>query len=414
VPTAALSNAIEEDAVSVMIGVDPHKGSHTAVAIGGDEAQLAKVRVRSSRHQLDQLRKWAAPFAQRTWAIESAGGLGYLLAQQLVAAGETVFDVPATLAARVRVLGTGRSNKNDPNDALSVAVAALRAPRLALVGRADHAGVLRLLAKRNNDLGRARNKTACRLHALLAELVPGGIPNEINAASAERMLAGVKPASPVEVARQALALEHLDDLRRLDAQMRVSKARIAEAIAASGTSLTELFGVGPVVAATVIGYTGDIARFRNRDHFAAYTGTAPIEVSSGGRITHRLSRRGNRQLNHALHIAAITQIRYPHSPGRAFFDRKVAEGKTKKEAVRALKRRIADAVYRQLLIDARTLTGPGGQPGTTLQSSVAGSTPRRPALRISHSRAQTNARTRPAPTRTATSSRTRTSTTKQS
>jgi len=391
--------------VSVMIGVDPHKGSHTAVAIGRDEAQLGKVRVRSSRHQLDQLLEWAAPFEQRTWAIESAGGLGYLLAQQLVAAGETVLDVPATLAARVRVLGTGRSNKNDPNDALSVAVAALRAPRLASVARTDHAGVLRLLAKRNTDLGRARNKTACRLHALLAELVPGGIPNEINAASAQRMLAGVKPQSPVEVARHALALEHLDDLRRLDAQMRVSKARIAEAIAASGTSLTELFGVGPVVAAMLIGYTGEVARFRNRDHFAAYTGAAPIEVSSGGRITHRLSRRGNRQLNHALHIAAITQIRFPHSPGRAFFDRKVAEGKTKKEAVRALKRRIADAVYRLLLIDARTLTGPGGQPGTPLQSSVAGPTPRRPALRISHSRARTNARARRAAAGTTKSSR---------
>jgi transposase len=410
VPTAAPSNAIEEDAVSVMIGVDPHNGSHTAVAIGGDEAQLAKVRVRSSRLQLGQLLKWAAPFEQRTWAIESAGGLGYLLAQQLVAAGETVLDVPATLAARVRVLGTGRSNKNDPNDAHSVAVAALRTPRLAAVARADHVGVLRLLAKRNNDLGRARNKTACRLHALLAELVPGGISNEINAASAERTLAGVKPHSPVEVARHALALEHLDDLRRLDAQMRASKARIGEAITASGTSLTELFGVGPVVAATIIGYTGDVARFRNRDHFAAYTGTAPIEVSSGGRVTHRLSRRGNRQLNHALHIAAITQIRFPHSPGRAFFDRKVAEGKTKKEAVRALKRRIADAVYRKLLIDART-KGPGRQPGTALQSSVAGSTPRRPALRISHSRARTNARTRRGITRAATSSRTRTSST---
>src|SRR6266498_4079118 len=304
-----------------MIGVDPYKGSHTAVAIGGVETRLAKMKVRATRRQVDQLLEWAARFEERTWAIESAGGLGYLLAQQLVGAGERVLDVPATLAARVRVLGTGRSNKNDPNDAHSVAVAALRAPRLALVAPADHRGVLRLFAKRNNDLGRARNKTACRLHALLAELVPGGIPNEINASSAKRTLDAVKPQSPVEMARHTLAREHLDDLRRLDAQMRTSKARIAEAIAVSGTSLTELFGVGPVVAATVISYAGDVARFRNRDHFAAYTGTAPIEVSSGGRITHRLSRRGNRQLNHALHIAAITQIRFRHSPGRAFFER---------------------------------------------------------------------------------------------
>ncbi len=125
----------------VMIGVDPHKGSHTAVAIDQDEARLAKMRVRATRRQVEQLLEWAARFDERTWAIESAGGLGYLLAQQLLNAGERVLDVPATLAARVRVLGTGRSNKNDPNDAHSVAVAALRAPRLASVTRADHAGV---------------------------------------------------------------------------------------------------------------------------------------------------------------------------------------------------------------------------------------------------------------------------------
>jgi transposase len=159
VPTAAPSDAIEEDAVKVMIGVDPHKGSHTAVAIDDGEDEPAKLKVRATRRQLDQLLEWATPFEERIWAIESAGGLGYLLAQQLVAAGETVLDVPATLAARVRVLGTGRSNKNDPNDALSVAVAALRAPRLTSVARADHAGVLRLLAKRNNELGRSRNRT---------------------------------------------------------------------------------------------------------------------------------------------------------------------------------------------------------------------------------------------------------------
>jgi transposase len=379
--------------MAVMIGVDPHKGSHTAVAIGGDEAQLAAVTVRATRRQVAELLAWARPFEERTWAIESAGGLGYLLACQLVAAGERVLDVPATLAARVRVLGTGRSNKNDANDALSVAVAALRAPRLSAVAAGDHSRVLRLFAKRNNDLGRARNRTACRLHALLAELVPGGISKEINAASAQRLLAAVEPVTAVERARHRLALEHLDDLRRFDEQMRASKKRIAAAVVESGTTLTELFGVGPVVAATVIGYTGDVTRFRNRDHFSAYTGTSPIEVSSGGRITHRLSRRGNRQLNHAIHIAAITQVRFAHSPGRAFFDRKVAEGKTKREAVRALKRRISDTIYRQLLLDAAA-TGPGGQTGTTLRSSATGLTPQRPALRTNHSRTRPNARTR--------------------
>jgi hypothetical protein len=122
------------------------------------------------------------------WAIESAGGLGYLLAQQLVGAGERVLDVPATLAARVRLLGTGRSDKNDPNDARSVAMAALRAPRLTEVQAADHVAVLRLLAKRNLDRGRERNRAANRLHVMLSELVPGGISNELTVSKALALL----------------------------------------------------------------------------------------------------------------------------------------------------------------------------------------------------------------------------------
>ena len=117
--------------------------------------------------------------------------------------------------------------------------------------------------------------------------------------------------------------------------------------------MTELYGIGPIIAAMLIGFTGDIRRFSNRDHFAAYNGTAPVEFSSGGRTVHRLSQRGNRNLNHALHMAAICQLRQPHSDGRAYFERKVAGGKTKREAIRALKRQISNAVYRQLLIDAR-------------------------------------------------------------
>lgn len=352
VPTPVPNDDTKETVVKVMIGVDPHKGSHTAVAIDRDEAELAKSKVRASRRQVDELLAWATPFGQRTWAIESAGGLGFLLSEQIIAAGEHVVDVPATLAARVRLLGTGRSNKNDPNDARSVAIAALRAPQLAAVNRVEMVGVLRLLAKRNHDLGRSRNRTACRLHTLLAELVPGGIANEINASSAERLLSDIEPTGPVQTTRHAVAVEHLEELRRLDTQMRDSKRRIADAVTAAGTTLTELFGVGPVVACMLIGYSGDVHRFGSRDRYATYNGTAPIEMSSGGRVVHRLSRRGNRQLNHAIHIAAITQIRFPHTDGRKLFDRKVGEGKTKKEALRVLKRRISDAVYRQLLIDA--------------------------------------------------------------
>jgi len=150
-----------------------------------------------------------------------------------------------------------------------------------------------------------------------------------------------------------LALELLDDIRRLDTQLKASHKRIRRAVRASATSVTDLFGVGPILAAMLIGYTGDITRFANRDRYAAYNGTAPVEFSSGGRVVHRVSERGNRQLNHAIHMAAICQLRQPHSDGRAYFDRRVTEGKTTREALRALKRHLSNAVYRQLLADAR-------------------------------------------------------------
>jgi transposase len=335
-----------------MIGIDPHKGSHTAVAIDEKEATLSQLKVRATRHQVDELVKWAAGFDSRTWAVESAGGLGYLLSQQLLSVGEDVLDVPATLSARVRVLASGKSGKNDPNDAFSVAVAALRSPGVARVRRADHAGVLRLLAKYHRDLGSARTRCACRLHALLAGLVPGGVPAKLYVPRARKLLEGISITDQVQAARKDLAAEHLAELSRLDGQLEASKERIGVAVAASGTSLLELFGVGPVVACILIGYSGDIKRFVGRDAYANYNGTAPVDVCSGGRVTRRLSRRGNRQLNHALHIAAVTQVSHASSKGHAYFERKIAEGKTKKEALRSLKRHISDTVYSHLLADA--------------------------------------------------------------
>jgi transposase len=339
--------------MQVVIGIDPHKASHTAVAVDGGEEPLSSVKVRATRKQVEQLLDWAEPFGKRRWAIESAGGLGYLLAQQLVARGEEVYDVPPTLASRVRVLATTRSNKNDPNDALSIAVAALRAPRLKAVEAANHTEVLRLVSKRNTDIGSHRTRVVCRLHAFFQELAPGGISKEMNASDAEALLAKLEPTTPTEQVRYDLATELLEDLRRLDAQLKASHKRIKEAVTVSGTSVTEIYGIGPMIAAELIGYSGDVGRFANRDAYASYNGTAPVEFSSGGRTVHRVSERGCRMLNHALHMAAICQIRQTNSQGRIYFERRVAEGKTKKEAIRALKRHLSNAVYRQLLLDAR-------------------------------------------------------------
>ena len=181
----------------------------------------------------------------------------------------------------------------------------------------------------------------------------GGVAKAITAGQAAHVLGSITPPDAVAAARRELAAEFLEDLRRIDAQMRDAKKKLATAVRASGTTLTSLFGVGPIVAATVIGDARDVSRFADRDHFAAYNGTAPIEVSSGNRKVYRLSRRGNRRLNHAIHMAAVTQVSQRHSDGRAYYERKRAEGKTPKEALRCLKRRISDAVFAQLQADAR-------------------------------------------------------------
>jgi len=273
--------------------------------------------------------------------------------------------VQPKLGARVRLLASGNVNKNDPNDARSVAVAALRSPGVREARPDDHAEVLRVWSKRRRDLGSARTQVVCRLHAVLCELIPGGVAKKIIAARAARLLESITPPDAVAAARCELAAALIEDPGRIDGQLRETRGKLVTAVRASGTSLTGLFGVGPVIAAAIIGEVRDVSRFRNRDHFAAYNGTAPIEVSSGGRKVHRLSRRGNRRINHAIHMAAITQIRQPHSEGRAYFDKKLAEGKTHREALRSLKRQISDAAFARLRTDARRapaqVRDPGGQ-----------------------------------------------------
>ena len=287
---------------AVMIGVDPHKASHTAVVIGPAEEPLGEIRVRASAGQAGELAEWAAAWPERTWAVEGAAGLGRLLAQQLVAAGERVLDVQPKLASRVRLLQAGDADKNDPNDALSVAVAALRSRTCRQVAAEDHPAVLKVRAERHRDLARLRNQVACRLHAVLCNLVPGGTSKEISAAQAARILGQVTPSGAAGLARAELAAEFLEDMRHLDAQLRGTRKKLAAAVRASGTTLTQIFGVGPVIAGTITGDIADVSRFPGRDHFASCNGTAPVEVSSGNHKIHRLSLRGNRRVDHAIHI----------------------------------------------------------------------------------------------------------------
>jgi len=211
---------------------------------------------------------------------------------------------------------------------------------------------------------------------LVVGLIPGGAPQALTATKAMALLAQVRPRDEIGQHRRRLAADQLADLVALDKKLAAVEAEIRVMVKRTPTGLPRIYGIGPVITATVIGEVGDVARFGDRHQFASYNGTAPDDKDSAGRPVHCVNLKGNRRLNHAIHMAAITQIRNRRSPGRASY-RKLAEGKTKKESLRCLKRRISEIVYRQLVADAErhAKAGPGGQTGTTLRSSVTGPTP---------------------------------------
>jgi transposase len=190
------------------------------------------------------------------------------------------------------------------------------------------------------------------------------------------LLVGVRPAGPIEIARKALARDIVAEVRELDARLKKITTEMSRVLGEHGTRLTELDGVGPVVASRLLGRTGHAGRFASASAFANYAGVAPVEVASAQKARHRLPRGGDRQLNLALHVIALTQVRMRASAGRAYYDRKIGEGKTHNEAMRCLKRRLADRVWRTMTADERRAgAGPGGHSGAALSSSAAGSTP---------------------------------------
>jgi transposase len=275
-----------------------------------------------------------------------------------------VLDVPAKLAARVRVYSRGHGRKTDKHDAVSIGLAALDGAGIAPVACDDVTVSLRLLCDRREELVAQRTQAVCRLHRLLAELTPGGMRRELTAGKAEALLARIRPSDDVARIRLQLAEDHLADIRALDARLKTAAAQICGLVATTGTTLTSLFGVGPVTAGRILAETGDVARFATKDKFASYNGTAPIDASSGDQVRHRLSRAGNRRISHALHMMAVTQIRYPWTDGRRYYERKRAEGKTPKEALRCLKRRLSDQVYRQMVRDRQGRIEACGSPTT--------------------------------------------------
>ena len=355
----------------VIIGVDPHKLSATIEVVDTHENLLGTGRYATDQAGYTAMRAYVKNWPDRVWAVEGSNGAGRPLAQRLLEAGEHVVDVPAKLAARVRLFDTGHNRKTDARDAHSIAIVAVRTKTLRVLRVDGELEALRMLCDRRDELSRLRVQTVNRLQRLLAELVPGKARKDLSALQAKAILATVRPRDVAGKTRRRIAAEELADLMSVEAKMKKSTAELKVLVEARGSRLMDLTGVGPVVAARTLADVGDVTRFADRNRFASWTGTAPLDASSGEQIRHRLSRAGNRRMNHMIHIAAISQIRLD-SPGRAYYRRRLAAGKTNLEALRCLKRRISDALYRQLLADAQRDmgAGPGGHCGATQESSA--------------------------------------------
>ena len=361
----------------VIIGVDPHKRMHVASVVEpATNRQVAALQIEASLAGYRRLLKWAGAFSERRWAVENTQGLGRHLAQWLLARGEVVEDVPSTATARVRELSRGGRRKNDVIDAAAAASVAALQGEAHLVLAEDITTVLALLDERRTNVTTQRTRLVNQLHAVFRDLLPGGAPTHLTATIGSRLLAGIRPAGPVEAARKQLGRDLVVEIRQADQRLKALTAQIAETVAAAGSQLIEVDGVGPVLAGRLLGRTRRASRFPTAAAFANHAGVAPVEVSSAERVRHRLPRGGDRQLNLALHLVALTQIRMPGSSGRAYYDTKIAARKTHNEAMRCLKRRMADHLWRLMIRDERHYAaGPGGQQGATLQSSAAGSTP---------------------------------------
>jgi len=340
----------------VVIGVDSHKRTHTVVATDATGRKLAERTVVATSAGHLELVRWAVRFDARTWALEDCRHLSRRLSADLLRAGERVIRVPPKLMAGAR-RSSREPGKSDPIDALAVARAALREdlPVATLDGPERD---LRLLVDHREDLVVERTRAQNRLRWHLHELDPGNEPAALTLdravvlAALETRLAD----APGTVAR--IARELVVRIRELTATINDLEREIARLVAALAPSLLALTGCGPLTAAKLIGETAGIGRFRSAAAFARHNGTAPIPVWSANDERHRLNRTGNRQLNVALHRIAITQMQR-EGLGKTYIEHRRAVGDTKTEAIRALRRRISDQVFRRMRDDeATTAAGP--------------------------------------------------------
>ena len=360
----------------VVIGAVPHKLSVTIEARDNREILRATGRFGTDTRSYGQLLEIARQWPERIWAVEGANGIGRPLTQRLLASGEQVLDVPAKLAARARVFDTGQGRKTDAADAHAIVMVALRDRGLREVTADPELAVLRMLCDRRDELSRARNQAPNRLHRLFLDLLPGGAPVKKSARQYQALLATVRPRDPAGKTRRRMAAGELEDLHRLDSTLKGDESRAQ--------------GRGPGHRVTPDGHPRRRPGRRRPDprrrrRHRPVPRPQPLRVLDRHRPHRRLQRpahpppavpRGKPPPGHVLSIAGIVQLRHD-TPGRAYYRRKRAAGKTPTEAMRCLRRRLSDAAYRQLMADATAQeeASPGGHPGASWSSSAAGLSP---------------------------------------
>jgi transposase len=332
----------------IVIGVDSHKRTHTAVAADENGRKLGEVTVAARGDGHLELVRWASRYPERRFALEDCRHLSRRLSADLLRAGEAVVRVPPKLMAGAR-RSAREPGKSDPIDALSVARAALREPGLPAAMLDGPERDVRLLVDHREDLVAMRTQAANRLRWHLHELDPGNepAPRSLDRAHVIAALEARLDGLPGTVARLARALAA--QVRALTSEIDALEREIARLVAELAPSLLALRGCGPLTAAKLVGEAAGVGRFRSAAAFARCNGTAPVEVWSGSE-RHRLSRSGNRQLNVAIHRIAITQVRLGGA-GREYVDRRRAAGDGKREALRALKRQLSNEVFRRMRHD---------------------------------------------------------------
>ncbi len=338
----------------VIVGIDAHKRTHTAVAIDAAGRKLGEKTTRMTTTEANlELLRWADEFGpERRFAVEDCRHLSRRLEADLLAAGEELVRVPPKMMAHAR--DAARTyGKSDPIDALAVARAAVREPDLPLARLDGPARDLRLLVDHREDLVRDRVSHINRLRWHLHELDPSWDPTPRALVRFKHLDATLTRLDGLEGTVAVVARDLVGRIRELTVAANDLQRRIAEAVERIAPTLLGLAGVGVLSAAKIVAETADVRRFRSKDCFARHNGTAPLPVWSGNHPRHRLSRTGNRQLNAAIHRIAITQMRI-HDGAKAYLERRITMGNTKTEALRALKRRLSDVVFRALLVDAET------------------------------------------------------------